>query len=232
MDAEILILEADEQLAASIRLHLEREGFRCRSVSKASTAIREIRVRPPGLLVFGQADQDFSWTSTLSQIRALPLRSWMPILMLADTCSEPEWLAAFQCGVDDVIGKPFSMKLLAARVTALLRRAHRPTASRSVLSTGSVTLDLERFELWVEGRPVNVSAKEFRVLEALLKADGRVLSRNELIQEALGGRTTVSDRCVDAYIIRLRRKLKVSAGLLKTVRGCGYALRSQDSPVP
>ena len=225
MEAEVLVLETDPALAESICAQLQREGFQCRAVNRASTAIHEIRASPPGLLVLGQADQDIYWMSTVAQVRELPSRRRTPILMLADSCSESELLAAFRCGVDDVIVKPLPMRLLAARVTALLRRSRHPPASASVLSTGSVTLDLERYELLVDGSPIPVSPKEFRVLVTLLKAGGRVLSRNALLREALGSRTTVSERCADAYIIRLRKKLKAAGGLLKTVRGFGYAFR-------
>jgi DNA-binding response OmpR family regulator len=131
--------------------------------------------------------------------------------------------------VDDVVSKPPSMKLLVARIAALLRRSSRPPVSSSVLSLGSLTLDLERYELQVEGQPVPVSPKEFRVMATLLKAGGRVLSRNELLRQALGTRARVTDRCADAYIIRLRRKLRAASGLLKTVRGFGYALRAEGT---
>ena len=225
MEAEIVILESDAPLARSIGAQLQREGIHCRLLGRASTAIHEIRARPPSLLILGQADQDIHWMSTVAQVRELPLRTRIPILMLAYGSSEAELLAAFRCGVDDVITKPPSMRLLVARALALLRRSRRPPGGAAVLSTGSVTLDLERYELLVEGRPVPVSPKEFRVMATLLKAGGRVLSRDELLREALGARTAVTQRCADAYIIRLRKKLKAAGTLLKTVRGFGYAFR-------
>lgn len=228
MEAEILILEADDRLAASIREHLEREGYHCHVVSRAATALHEIRASPPGLLLLGQGEQDIYWTSAIAQVRELPLRTRLPILMLAGGLSEAELLEAFRCGVDDIILRPLSMKLLVARVGAILRRSRQPAANRAVFSTGSVTLDLERYELWVGGEPVAVSPKEFRVMATLLKAGGRVLSRNELIHQALGSKARVTDRCADAYIIRLRKKLKGAAGLLKTVRGFGYVFRPEE----
>ncbi len=137
-------------------------------------------------------------------------------------------IVGLSIGADDYITKPFSLTVLVARVAAALRRSTIAQAGKGPVKVGPVTIDAERHVVDVDGRPVTLTLTEFRLLAALAAARGRVLSRNQLIDQAMGPNTIVTDRTIDVHLTALRRKLGRARSLIRTVRGIGYRLADDE----
>jgi two-component system phosphate regulon response regulator PhoB len=159
------------------------------------------------------------------QLKQTPATASIPIIMLTAKTEESDQLVGFALGADDYVTKPFSMKLLLARIASVLRRSRRGPRESETLSIGPITLDRSRHEVSVDDRLVSLTATEFRLLAALMGANGRVLDRPQLIDQALGENTVVTDRTIDVHVTALRRKLGSAADWIRTIRGVGYAFR-------
>ena len=154
-----------------------------------------------------------------------PDTAGIPIIMLTAKAEESDQLIGFALGADDYITKPFSSKLVLARIAAIFRRMDAAETSPEVLSAGPIRLDPERHEISVGGEPACVTATEFKLLRALMAGGGRVLNRGRLIDLVLGTGAAVTDRTIDVHITALRRKLGVAAPWIQTIRGVGYTFR-------
>ena len=160
------------------------------------------------------------------RLRNDPRTARIPIIMLTAKADEADELVGFALGADDYVRKPFSIKLLLARIQALLRRHDAASSPADVLSAGPIVLDRGRHEVTLEGQPILLTATEFRVLRALMTARGRVLSRDQLIDASLGAGAAVTDRTIDVHVAALRRKLVAAGHWIHTIRGAGYAFRA------
>ncbi len=225
----ILLVEDEGDLADLLQYNLEREGYRCRAVHDGSSALQEIRRDPPHLVILDRMLPEQSGDEIIAQIRKEPRTASLPIIMLTAKAEESDELVGFALGADDYVTKPFSMKLLIARVSAVLRRTEGREFDSEVLSYGPIKLDSSRFEVTVSGTAVSLTAMEFRVLKALMGARGRVLRRSDLIDKVLGTSVAVTDRTIDVHITALRKKLNDASPWIKTVRGVGYAFREPSS---
>jgi len=225
--ASILIVEDECDLSELIRINLEREGFRCRCVGDGRTAIETIDRDPPDLVILDRMLPGVSGDEVLRHVRSTKGTVLLPVLMLTAKAEEADELVGFALGADDYVTKPFSVKSLIARVRALLRRSRREETD-GVVRAGPLVLDGERFEATVRGRPVALTATEFRLLRSLVQAGGRVCPRERLIDQALGPGVAVTDRTIDVHIAALRKKLGEAAAWIRTVRGAGYAFREPD----
>jgi len=224
----VLVVEDETDLAELIRHNLEREGYACRVTSNGRAAMTEIRSDPPDLLLLDRMLPLMSGDEVLAQLKRDPRTAKIPVIMLTAKADEGDQLVGLTLGADDYITKPFSMKLLLARIQAMFRRMEIAIAAREVLECGPVRLDSERHEVTVEGKALQATATEFRLLRALLAAEGRVLSRDQLINAAIGGGVAVTDRTIDVHVTSLRKKLGKAARWLQTIRGVGYTFR--ESP--
>jgi two-component system phosphate regulon response regulator PhoB len=221
----ILIVEDEADLAELLCYNLEREGYRCRRAADGAAALEEVRQHRPDLMILDRMLPHVSGDEVMRQVKEDPRVKAMPIVMLTAKAEETDELAGFALGADDYVTKPFSMKLLLARVEAVLNRAVSDEEAPDVLTAGPITLDRDRYEMAVDGTPVALTSTEFRILEALMAASGRVLSRAQLINTVLGPSVAVTDRTIDVHIAALRKKLADAAGWIQTIRGVGYTLR-------
>jgi len=226
--ASILIVEDEADLADLLRYHLEREGYRCRRVEDGQRALAEATRQPPDLVILDRMLPGLSGDEVARRLRREPRTAAIPIIMLTAKAADEDELVGFALGADDYIRKPFSVKLLLARVSAVLRRRESAGVPREVLALGPVVLDHGRHEVTVAGRPVELTATEFRILAALMEARSRVLSREQLIDRVLGQGAAVTNRAMDVHIAALRKKLGPAADCIHTVRGVGYAFRLPD----
>lgn len=224
----ILVVEDESDLAELLRFNIEREGFSCRSTGDGRGALQQIQASPPDLIVLDRMLPNTSGDEVLAQIRRDPRTARIPVILLTAKVEETDELVGFGLGADDYVSKPFSMKVLIARINAMLRRADAPTASREVFVCGPIRLDRGRHEVTVSDKSLTVTSTEFRILEALLAAGGRVLSRAQLIDAAMGHSVAVTDRTIDVHITALRKKLDAASSWIQTVRGVGYTLREPE----
>ena len=152
--------------------------------------------------------------------------------MLTAKGEETDQIAGLQVGADDYVTKPFSMKLLLARVEALLRRNRSQSAAedtKDVLTLGPVRLDLSNHEAWVGGKPIKLTLTEFRLLAALLRKPGKAIRRADLMYSAMGPGVLVTARTIDVHMAAIRKKLGESGGMIRTVRGVGYLLNPEGT---
>ncbi len=227
----VLVVEDEADLANTLAFHLKRSGYDCRLAGDGQTALAEAQRQPPDLIVLDRMLPRVSGDDVAMRLRSDPRTARIPILMLTAKAEETDELVGFALGADDYVRKPFSIKLLLARIQALLRREQVLSETADVLTAGPLVLDRGRHEVTIAGRPVALTAMEFRLLGALMAARGRVLSRNQLIDAALGMGAAVTDRTIDVHIAALRKKLGAAHNWLHTIRGVGYAFRS-PTPEP
>ena len=227
----ILVVEDEQDLAEVICFNLEREGYQTRRCASGDAALAEVRTHPPDLVLLDRMLPHVSGDDVANEMRKDGTTAHIPILMLTAKAEESDELVGFALGADDYVTKPFSMKVLLARVVALLRRGESQSTDADVVSEGPFALDHNRHELKVNGQSIGVTATEFRLLGTLMGASGRVLDRSKLIDKVLGQGAVVLDRTIDVHITSLRKKLQQTApdqnlaSWIHTVRGVGYSFR-------
>lgn len=224
----ILVVEDEADIAAALCFHLEREGYVCRKAEDGERALAEAHRDPPDLIILDRMLPRVSGDEVVSRLKRDPRTAGVPILMLTAKAEDDDELVGFALGADDYVRKPFSIKVVLARVAAILRRDGEQAAPKEVVTIGLVSLDRGRHEVLVDGRAVDMTATEFRILSVLMEARSRVLSRDHLIDATLGQGAAVTNRAIDVHIAGLRKKLGVAAGYIHTVRGVGYSFRVPD----
>ncbi len=225
--ASILVVEDDPDLAEVVAFQLQREGYICRCAMGGEQALHEVQQRAPDLVVLDRMLPGLAGDEVARRLRRDSRTAHIPIIMLTAKASDDDELVGFALGVDDYIRKPFSMKLLLARVAAVLRR-DQGNDEREVLTAGDLVLDRARHEVLVAGRLVELTATEFRILATLMSARGRVLSREQLIALVIARGSPVTNRAMDVHIAALRKKLAHAGDWIHTIRGVGYAFRPPE----
>ena len=221
----ILIVEDEESLADSIRYNLEREGFSVDVAGDGRRALERFRESPANLVIL---DLMLPEVSGLDVCRTIRTESSVPIIMVTAKDAEADRVSGLELGADDYVTKPFSMRELISRVRANLRRVRmaEPAASTDdVLRGGPIELDVARHEARVRGEPVAFPPKEFELLETLLRRQGRLLTRDLLIDEVWGSDYFGDTKTLDVHVKRIRKKIEEDPHNpvhLVTVRGLGY----------
>ncbi len=222
----ILVIEDDQAVAQLIRLYLVRDGHAVLTANDGIEGLRLAREKRPDLILL---DLNLPGMGGMDVCKAVRSESQTPIVMVTARVDEGDRLAGLDLGADDYISKPFSPRELAARVRAILRRASRESSSRQAgepksLAAGKISVDLDGHTVTVAGTAVTVTPTEYRILIALMRAPGRVFSREQLIETVFGYDFEGMDRTVDTHISNLRRKIESSGGekRIRTVYGSGY----------
>jgi DNA-binding response OmpR family regulator len=227
VNERVLVVDDEPSVQEVARAYLEREGFLVDSAVDGHTALAAIERRAPQLIVLDLMLPDVPGEEIARRVRE---RSDVPILMLTAKASEEQRLAGFALGADDYLVKPFSPRELVARVRAILRRAGEGDAPLSALTSyddGRLRIDELRHEVLLDGRAVELTPTEFRLLASLASYPGRVYSRFELINRVQGTDFEGYERTIDAHVKNLRRKLEPDPAhprYVQTVHGVGYRL--------
>jgi DNA-binding response OmpR family regulator len=214
----ILIVEDEVKTAAAVEMYLRHGGFRTEVARSGTEALDRARDARPDLVVL---DLMLPGLGGLDVCRALRRASQVPIIILSARSTEPDKLTGLELGADDYITKPFSPRELVARVRVVLRRFEPDER----IVSGDLVLDPVGCELTVRGQAVALTAAEFRLVETFMRAPGRVFSRDELMQRALGDPCERLDRTIDVHIKNVRKKIEVDRGnprRIVTVFGLGY----------
>jgi phosphate regulon transcriptional regulator PhoB len=230
MAREVLVVEDEPDIRRLVVLHLEREGFRCRTAATGSDALREVKAAAPDLVVLDLMLPEVDGLEVCRRLRRDTSTAAIPIIMLTAKSDEIDRIVGLEVGADDYVGKPFSPKELVARVRAVLRRSH-PDPSPPVLTVGPITLDAARHAVSLNGQAIVLTPKEFDLLQALLEAAGRVLSREFLLNRVWGyaRADVIESRTVDVHVRRLRAKLGDAGSRIATVKSIGYRFET-DPP--
>ncbi|QUS56997.1 phosphate regulon transcriptional regulator PhoB [Pseudovibrio brasiliensis] len=225
---KILIVEDEEPLSLLLRYNLEAEGYNVDVCARGDEAELLLQESQPDLLLLDWMLPGLSGIELCRRLRARSETERMPIIMLTARGEEAERIRGLATGADDYVVKPFSIPELMARVRAIFRRA-LPEVVSTMLKSGDIELDRETHRVRRTGREIHLGPTEFRLLEFLMSAPGRVYSREQLLDGVWGHDVYVDERTVDVHVGRLRKA--INKGRMKdpirTVRGAGYAFNDQ-----
>lgn len=226
---KILVVDDEKKIVDLVRTYLERDGFQVIEAYDGPSALDAFRRQSPDLVIL---DVMLPGMDGLEVCRDIRRSSSVPVIMLTARSEDVDKLVGLELGADDYITKPFSPRELVARVRAVLRRtrgASVPALSKTRLTLGELTLDEERFEAVCHEKPLALTPAEFHILAAMAKSPGRVFSRSQLLDTALGETYEGYERTIDVHIKNLRHKLTAAGGEGKcsivTVHGIGYKIQ-------
>jgi two-component system phosphate regulon response regulator PhoB len=230
---QILVIEDEKDILSMVRLRLESRGFNVFTAESGELALQWMAEHKPDLILLDLMLPGISGLEVLKQIRTDRNLAPIPILIVSALGEENDVVVGLERGADDYLSKPFNMSVLMARVNALLRRfkpnleENKPNKvkeddSEDFIVIGTIRIDIKRYHVFVENKQVALTSTEYRLLLALIASKGRVLTRNQLIDEAIGNDSIVTDRTIDVHLTSLRSKLGSARNLIETVRGVGY----------
>lgn len=222
--AKVLIVEDEAALLLLLRYNLEKEGYAVETIERGDEAEVRLREEQPDLLILDWMLPGLSGIELCRRLRSWPRTKTLPIIMLTARGEEEARLRGLATGADDYVVKPFSLPELLARIRALLRRS-RPEAIAARLRAGDIELDRETHRAHRGPRQLRLGPTEFKLLEFLMRAPGRVYSRAQLLDGVWGRDVFVDERTVDVHVGRLRKALNRGrqADPIRTVRGTGYS---------
>ena len=221
----VLVVEDDADIADLITYYLQKAGHIVDRISTGSGVLSQVRSQPVDLLVLDLMLPGVDGLAICRALRNEPSTARLPVIMLTARGDESDRVAGLELGADDYVTKPFSPKELVARVGALLRRTAAPAPpADAVLRYGDIALDMAQHVVTDGGREVKLTAKEFLLLEYLIRHRGRVLSRDLLLTDVWGYQYTGGTRTVDVHVRRLREKLPALNDGIETIKQFGYKL--------
>jgi two-component system phosphate regulon response regulator PhoB len=222
---KILIVDDEPDVADLVSYHLKAKGYQVATENSPTVSIATARSFLPDLVILDIMMPDLNGIQVCRILRADPRLARVPIIFLTAKAEECDRIAGFETGCDDYICKPFSTKELVLRVQTILRRtANGETPDLKRLQIGQLILDTDRHEVSVQGRPIQLTATEFKLLHLLLERRGRVQTREHLLINVWNYETEIETRTVDTHIRRLREKLGGEAAWIETIRGVGYRI--------
>jgi DNA-binding response OmpR family regulator len=221
----ILIIDDEKDLIELVRYSLEKEGFDAIGAVDGTSGLAIATRHAPDLVVLDLMMPGMDGLEVCQRLRGDSRTRRIPIIMLTAKATEADRVLGLELGADDYVTKPFSPRELTARVKAVLRRSARHQEPAEVIRRGAIAIDTARHEVTCAERPVQLTATEFRILQFLASCAGRVVSRDDIIDGALGRDSNVFDRTVDVHITSIRRKMGKCGGQIATVRGFGYKFR-------
>jgi len=222
---KVLIVEDDNDLVRLLKYNLEKEGFKVSYATDGAVALAEARRDPPDLVILDLMLPGLDGLEVCRQLRRIDRFTRTPLLILSARNEEADRVVGLEVGADDYVTKPFSTREVIARVRALLRRNEPAPLDRSKVQRGDLVIDPTAHSISVEGRPVELSALEFRLLYYMALNPGRVFSREQLLDSVWGNDRSVTPRSVDVYIRRIREKIEPrpeQPAYVQTVHGVGY----------
>lgn len=228
MKRKILVVDDDIKTVDLIRLSLEKEQFEALVAYEGLEALALTRCESPDLIIL---DWMLPNVDGLDLCRILRSESNIPVIMLTARATEDDKLLGLNLGVDDYLTKPFSLRELVARVRVVLRRTYQSEERSSTLHLRDLVIDLQAHEVWLRGKSVYLTPKEFKLLETLARSPGRTFSRLELVERVFGLDYDGFDRTIDFHLGNLRKKIETNPEqplYIQTVYGIGYKFRRED----
>ncbi|MDR2644228.1 MAG: response regulator transcription factor [Planctomycetaceae bacterium] len=232
----ILIIEDEADILSMVSLRLKSRGYEVCGAETGLVGLRLISECNPDLILLDLMLPELGGLDILRRVRSDKRYARIPVLIVSALGEESDVVVGLELGADDYLSKPFNMSVLVARVNALLRRAcaeaidntHTSDSNSNKLSKvlifGSLRVDTESYQVFISDKQIVLTGTEYRLLVALLTAKGRVLTRNQLIDAAIGNDAIVIDRTIDVHLASLRNKLGKMRDIIETVRGVGYRI--------
>ncbi|MEW6664860.1 MAG: response regulator [Thermodesulfobacteriota bacterium] len=223
---KVLVVEDEEDILELLRFNLAKEGFSVSCAVTGEEALKKARLEIPDLVLLDLLLPGIDGLQVAGRLKEDPITRHIPIVMLTAKGEEADIVTGLELGADDYITKPFSKKVLVARLRAVLRRrAAEAPDEQSVLSFPDLGIHPGRREVLVKGKAVALTYTEFGILHLLARRPGWVFTRNQIVDAVKGDDYFVTDRAVDVQIVGLRKKLGPASKHVETVRGVGYRFR-------
>jgi two-component system phosphate regulon response regulator PhoB len=223
---KILIVDDEEDILELLKFKLSREGYQVTCAASGEEALRCVRLEPPDLIVLDLMLPGIDGIEVARELKHDFDTKTIPIVMVTAKGEEADIVTGLELGADDYITKPFSPRILIARVKAVLRRKGKGFQDKtSVIQIHNLVIHPGRHEVRVNGDPVQLTFTEFGILHYLARRPGWVFTRSQIVDEVRGDDYYVTDRSVDVQIVGLRRKLGPAGDHIETVRGVGYRFR-------
>jgi DNA-binding response OmpR family regulator len=224
---KILVVDDEPDALELVAFNLKRAGFQVVTAADGAEALRRAHEQLPDLVVLDVMLPELDGLEVCRRLRKESGTAGIPVLILTAKSAEIDRVLGLELGADDYLTKPFSPRELVLRIKNLLGRRPAATESHSQLRIGQLSIDLDRHQVEVRGRAVELTATEFKLLVLLVQRRGRVQSREQLLRDVWEYDTMIDTRTVDTHMRRLREKLGTSAPLLETVRGVGYRVTEE-----
>jgi two-component system, OmpR family, alkaline phosphatase synthesis response regulator PhoP len=221
----ILLVEDEEDIAALIKLQAEMSGYRLHVEVDGINGFRAVEREKPDLVILDVMLPGENGLDVCRKIKASPELKNIPILMLSAKGEELDVVLGLELGADDYVPKPFSPKVLFSRIKAILRRGKEPEKISRTVKFGEFTLEIDRYILRKQEKGIPVTLSEFGILRRLVTNPGKVLTRNQLLDDINNDDAFIVDRNIDVHIASLRKKLGPTFDWIETVRGVGYRFR-------
>lgn len=223
----ILVVDDEEDIQELVQFNLAREGYEILKAGTAEQALTLARSRRPALVILDLMLPGMDGLDVCKMLKADAKTRHIPIIFLTAKSDESDVVTGLEIGAEDYITKPFSAKVLAARVRRALRGPAPESLERSTIHMYDLTIDPSRCEALLHDRPLSLTLSEFNILYALARRPGVVFSRHQIMDALHGEDYVVSDRAIDVQITYLRKKLGPCRGYIETVRGVGYRFRDR-----
>ncbi len=228
----IAVVDDEPDILELVSIHLKKANFRVRGFTEAESFYRSLGKEAPDLVILDLMLPDIDGLQVCKYLRGNERFASIPIIMLTAKAEEIDKVIGLELGADDYVTKPFSTRELVARVRAVLRRRIRADVDAGRLMVGDVAIDIERREVRVKGRPVDLTPSEFKILHLLATRQGRIQTRDQILNYLWGDEKFVIDRTVDVHIRHLREKLGEASHIIKNVRGAGYRIDDETVDIP
>lgn len=230
MKESILIVEDEKDIVKMLEYNLRKEGFRAISARNGEDALNLANSARPDLIILDLMLPGMDGLEVCKTLKANIKTAPIPIVMLTAKSQESDKIIGLELGADDYMTKPFSPRELIARIRAVLRRVREKDRLLEILKIGGLAIDFPRINVTVKNKPVELTSKEFELLKTLIKAKGRVLSRDYLLDTIWGfdQAAEIQTRTVDAHITTLRKKLKSESRRIITVKNYGYRFEDES----
>ena len=222
MGHKVFIVEDEPDLRDTLKYNLENEGFSVEAFSNGEDFLSSVDKNNPNLVILDLMLPGLSGLDVCRKLRSNDNYDGIGIVMLTAKSEEIDRIVGFELGADDYVTKPFSVRELILRVKVLLKKRTDDGANEQILEFGPILMNLDAHEVSIDGKIVNLTALEFKLLKHLLKRKGRVQTRDQLLGDVWGYSSEVTTRTVDTHIKRLREKLGEPGDLIQTIRGVGY----------
>lgn len=223
MSKLVVALDDEPDIVELLQVSLTRYGFAFEGFVEVGDFLRFVSRKTPELIILDLMLPEMDGFEVFRNLKKDPRLARVPVIMLTARGEEADKVLGLELGADDYVTKPFSVRELAARIQAVLRRAEGEPAAKTV-ELGDLVIEPESHEVRVGGRPVELTATEFKILELLASRPGRVFSRSRILDHLWGDEKIVVDRTIDVHIRNLREKLGKAGGCLVSVRGVGYKI--------
>ena len=222
----ILVIEDEKDVVDLLALNLRKaHGFSVSTANDGAAGLSKARTEKPDLIILDLMLPKMSGLEVCKILKGDPGTKHIPILMLTAKAEEIDRVVGLEFGADDYVTKPFSPREVVLRIGAILRRGAPPEQSEERLTVGPITIDPVRHQVSVDGKRINLTSLEFKLLRTLMQRRGRVQDRDRLLNEVWGYESVIDTRTVDTHVRRLREKLGKSGDVIETVRGFGYRMR-------